>query len=99
MCFWEGRNGTPGGGEVCSDPEVLSELAACENVRLWLSTDDETGYPPHPPEGVPVGPAHPGEMDTEGTFVPEAGSPGRTLVSWYEPATPPAVELVAVVDE
>lgn len=34
--------------------EVLWELAACENFQLWLSADDETGYPPHVPEGVRV---------------------------------------------
>jgi hypothetical protein len=33
---------------------VLWELAACENFQLWLSADDETGYPPHVPEGVRV---------------------------------------------
>ena len=34
--------------------EVLWELAACENFSLWLSADDETGYPPHVPERVRV---------------------------------------------
>lgn len=34
--------------------EVLWEIAACENFSLWLSADDETGYPPHVPEGVRV---------------------------------------------
>lgn len=34
--------------------EVLWELAALDNFSLWLSADDETGYPPHVPEGVRV---------------------------------------------
>lgn len=34
--------------------EVLWELAACENFQLWLSADDETGYPPHVPHRVRV---------------------------------------------
>ncbi len=34
--------------------EVLWELAGCDNLSLWLSTDDETGYPPHVPQGVRV---------------------------------------------
>lgn len=34
--------------------EVLWEVAALPNVHLWLSADDETGYPPHVPERVRV---------------------------------------------
>lgn len=34
--------------------EVLWELAALDNFRLWLSADDETGYPPRVPHGVRV---------------------------------------------
>ena len=34
--------------------QVLWELAACENLSLWLSSDDETGYPPVVPQGVRV---------------------------------------------
>ncbi len=34
--------------------EVLWELAALDNFSLWLSADDETGFPPHVPEGVRV---------------------------------------------
>ena len=34
--------------------EVLWELAGCENLSLWLSADDETGYPPVVPQGVRV---------------------------------------------
>lgn len=34
--------------------EVLWEIAALDNFCLWLSADDETGYPPLVPEGVRV---------------------------------------------
>jgi hypothetical protein len=34
--------------------EVLWEIAALPNVCVWLSADDETGYPPLVPEGVRV---------------------------------------------
>ncbi len=34
--------------------EVLWELGRCDNFSLWLSADDETGYPPSVPEGVRV---------------------------------------------
>src|SRR5206468_4230206 len=34
--------------------EVLWELAACDNFSLWLSADDETGYPLYVPERVRV---------------------------------------------
>ena len=34
--------------------EVLWELAECPNFSLWLSADDETGYPPVVPQGVRV---------------------------------------------
>lgn len=34
--------------------DVLWEIAALPNFCLWLSADDETGYPPHVPDGVRV---------------------------------------------
>lgn len=33
---------------------ILWEIAATENVCLWLSADDETGYPPQVPDGARV---------------------------------------------
>ena len=33
---------------------MLWELAGCENLSLWLSADDETGYPAVIPRGVRV---------------------------------------------
>lgn len=34
--------------------EVLTEMAKLENVSVWLSADEETGYPPDVPERVRV---------------------------------------------
>jgi hypothetical protein len=49
--------------------EVLWELAACENFSLWLSADDETGYPPCVPERVRVAWMQTGESPEQADLV------------------------------
>lgn len=48
---------------------ILWEIAALPNFHLWLSADDETGFPPHVPERVRVAWMQTGELPEEADLI------------------------------